>query len=310
MSTHVVIGGSGSAGNAISRALAAAGHTTRAVNRTGNMDLPPEVETIAADISSREELAAAIRGADVVYMAAQPPYHQWPERFPEMLRDVLDACANAGAKLVMVDNLYAYGRGHERLSESSARAATDAKGRTRAAMLDMLFEAHDAGRVTVTVGQASDYFGPRAPLSAITALAIEPAAKPGATLRWMGSLDTPHSVAYLPDMARAFVALGTSRDADGGVWILPHGPAPTGRSFLDTVNAHLETPRKVAAISIAMLRLAAPFHKVSRESLQIAFQWTEPWIADDRRFQEVFGPFATTSLDVAVKHTLDWYRGG
>ena len=57
-----------------------------------------------------------------------------------------------------------------------------------------------------------------------------------------------------------------------------------------------------------MLRLAAPFHKPSREMLGVLYQWTEPFVADESRFQEAFGPFVTTSLDEAVRTTVEWYR--
>ena len=174
-------------------------------------------------------------------------------------------------------------------------------------MFEMVMAAHRSGRIRATIGQASDYFGPRADNSGITALAIAPIARSG-SLRWMGSLDQPHSVAYLPDIAKAYVALGTSDSADGRAWVLPHGPAITGEQFLAAVNQQLETPRKTSVVSKGMLRLAAPFHRISRESLGILYQWTQPWIADDAAFQEVLGPFPTTPLEVVVKSTVDYYR--
>ena len=304
---HVVLGASGGAGNAIARALHDAGIATRAVNRSGDADLPGGIERVAADIGDPRSLDDAIAGASVVYMAAQPPYHRWPQEFPTMLEDVIRACSAAEAKLVMVDNLYAYGPGHDRLTEASPYGATDAKGRTRAAMLDRLLAAHRAGELRVAIGQASDYFGPRSDNSGITALAIAPVAGTG-TLRWMGSLDAPHSIGFLPDIARAYVTLGTRDEADGRIWILPHGEAVTGREFLDAVNATPDEPRKTAVVSTTMLRLAAPFHRISRESLGIVYQWTGPWVADDSAFQATFGPFTATPFDIAVKEAVAAYR--
>lgn len=296
---HVVLGASGGAGNAIARELTGAGLAVRGVNRSGHADLPSAVELLAAEIGDTASLDRAIAGAATVYMAAQPAYHRWPEEFPQMLDDVIGAVGRSGAKLVMVDNLYAYGPGHQRLTERTPHRATDAKGRTRIAMLDRLRSAIDAGDVRATIGQASDYFGPGAANSTITALAIAPTAGTGA-LRWMGSLDVPHSVAYLPDIARAYVTLGTRAEADGRTWILPHGAPVTGRRFLETVIDVLPEPRKTAVVSPTMLRLAAPFHRISRESLGVVYQWTNPWVADDTAFQQAFGPFATTPLRDAV----------
>jgi nucleoside-diphosphate-sugar epimerase len=304
---HVVLGATGGAGNAIARALLEAGLPVRAVNRSGKADLPESIELVAADVTTETGIAQAVEGAAVVYMAAQPPYHRWPEEFPQMLERVIDGVAAAGAKLVMVDNLYGYGPGVGTMTEDTAERATDRKGTVRRAMTEMLLDAHRAGTLRVAIGRASDYFGPRADNSGITALAIEPAAK-GSTLRWTASLDAPHSVAYLPDIARAYVTLGTSDKADGEVWLLPHGVPATGRQFLELVNAALPEPLKTGVISRMMLRIASPFHKISKETLGIVYQWSEPFVVDDGKFQRVFGPFEVTPLADAVRTTVAWYR--
>jgi len=304
---HVVIGASGGGGSAIVHALGDSGHSVRAVSRSAPRDLPDSAEWCSADITSTAAIDRVLDGAAVAYMAAQPPYHRWPQEFPAMLERVIDGCARNGVKLVMVDNLYAYGPGHDTLTAGTAHSATDSKGIVRHQLLETILAAHRSGKIRATVGQASDYFGPGADNSGITALAIAPI-RGGGKLRWMGSLDQPHSVAFLPDIAQAYVALGTSEAADGALWVLPHGPAVTGRQFLETINSVLDTPRGLSAVSRNMLRVAAPFHRISRESLGVMYQWTQPWIAEDAAFQATFGPFPTTPLDVAVKATVDQYR--
>lgn len=303
---HVVLGASGGAGRAITAELARRGMAVRAVNRSGSVSVP-SAEVRAGDVETADGARRAVEGAAVVYMAAQPPYHQWPQRFPAMLSHVIDATASAGAKLVMVDNLYGHGPGAGVLTEQTPERATDHKGRTRRELTRVLAEAHRSGRVRVATGRLSDYFGPHGDNSSVTALAIEPAAA-GKTLRWFASLDVLHSVAYLPDVARAFVTLGTSERADGRTWILPHAPAVTGRQFHDLVNRALPAPSKSAVLSTAMLRLAAPFHRISRESLSISYQWAAPFVVDDGAFRREFGPFEVTPLEQAVADTVTWYR--
>jgi nucleoside-diphosphate-sugar epimerase len=304
---HVVLGSTGGAGNAIARALHDAGIPTRAVNRSGRADLPADVELRSADITSPQDLRRVLDGAAVVYMAAQPAYHRWTHEFPTMLQRVIDACAAAECKLVMVDNLYGYGPGDGPISEASPHRATDTKGVLRARMAAELLAAHKDGRLRVAIGQASDYFGPRCQGSAISVLAFEPLAE-GKGIRWLGSLDVPHAAAYLPDVARAYVILGTSDAADGRAWILPHAPALTGRQFLKTINRTLPERRRIGSVSPMMLRLAAPVHRESRELLPLAYQWTKPFEVDDGAFQEAFGPFAVTPLAEAIAATAAWYE--
>lgn len=303
---HVVLGSTGGAGNAIARALHSAGLEVRAVNRSGEADLPEGIRRRSADISTAAGIAAAVDGAAVVYMAAQPAYHRWSEEFPAMLHNVIDGTAAAGAKLVMVDNLYGYGPGTTAITEDTPEQASDRKGAVRRQMTAALLAAHQSGKLQVAIGRASDYYGPHADNSGITALAVAPAAA-GKTIRWTGSLDAQHSVAYLPDIARAYVILGTSDKADGEIWLLPHGEPVTGRQFLELINGALSEPVKTGVVSKMMLRMAAPFHKISKEMLGIVYQWTDSFVADDSKFQRVFGPFDSTPRDESIRNTVDWY---
>ncbi len=302
---HTVLGATGGAGRAIAEELVRQGHRVRSVNRSGS-PLPGAAEVVAADIETAEGAATAVLGSDVVYLAAQPPYDKWEGRFPAMLRNVLAAVERHGAKLVMVDNLYMYGPGSSPMTEDSPMRADDKKGKVRIEMVEIL-DAAIARGVRVTSGRASDYFGPDSGNSTVTALAIERALE-GKAPRWMGRTDVAHSVAYLPDVARAYVTLGTDERADGHHWILPHIATVTGAKFLDAVTGAAGLPASNGRISKPLLMMAAPFHAISRESLGIYYQWDQPFVADSSRFESTFGPFDRTPLTEAVTVTLGAQR--
>ncbi len=211
-STHVVLGASGAAGSAILTALVDGGLDARGVNRSGpGAAAPRGVDWRTADAASAEGLRVALEGADVVYMAAQPAYHRWSQEFPAMMQCVVEAAVAAGARrLVMVDNLYAYGPGSSPMTEASAQAATDARGAPGQRWPTRCWPRTERAGSRSSSGGHRTTSGPHADNSAITALAIEPVAGRG-KLRWMGSLEAAHSCAYLPDVARAFVALGGRR---------------------------------------------------------------------------------------------------
>jgi nucleoside-diphosphate-sugar epimerase len=299
---HAVLGATGGAGRSIAEALISQGHRVRSVNRTGT-PLQGAEASIAADIETSEGAMAAVAGSDVVYLAAQPPYEKWVGRFPAMLRTVLDAVEQHGAKLVMVDNLYMYGPGSSPMTEGTPMRANDKKGKVRIEMVEIL-DAAIARGVRVTSGRASDYFGPDSGNSAVTALAIEPALD-GKAPKWMGRTDVAHSLAYLPDVARAYVTLGTDERADGHHWVLPHVATVTGAEFLGFVTDTADLPASKARISKPMLMMAAPFHAISRESLGIYYQWDQPFVADSSRFDSTFGPFERTPITDAVAVTIE-----
>jgi nucleoside-diphosphate-sugar epimerase len=213
---RVVLGASGGTGSAVVRDLTARGLPVRAVTRGGTADVPDGVEQVAADIGTTEGARRACEGAAVVYHCAQPGYTKWPELFPPMTQAILDGASAAGAKLVFADGLYVYGPPDGPMTEQTPQRAQGKKGRTRIEMADAVLGAHADGRLRVTIGRSSDYYGPRGPGSTVGENLINPALR-GKRARWLGSLDQPHTLNYLEDMARALVTLGERDEADGQV---------------------------------------------------------------------------------------------
>ena len=103
-------------------------------------------------------------------------------------------------------------------------------------MAGRLLEAHNSGRVRVTIGRSSDYYGPRGTAS-VAGDQVFRAALAGKRARWPASLDVPHTLSYLEDMAKGLVTLGEREEADGEVWHLPAAEPITGRKFLELVFA-------------------------------------------------------------------------
>ena len=107
---HVVLG-TGAIGRAIMEELVNRGESVRMVNRSGKMkEVPARVEVIAADLYDQAKVKEVTRGAKVVYQSAQPSYFEWPEKFPPLQKSIIDALTGNDTKLVLVENLYMYGK--------------------------------------------------------------------------------------------------------------------------------------------------------------------------------------------------------
>jgi nucleoside-diphosphate-sugar epimerase len=303
-----VLGASGGIGNAITRELHARGHGVTAVNRRGDADVPAGVRQAAADADDLAAMTRACAGADVVVMAAQPPYDRWAERWPHMLEVLLAACESAGARLVFVDNLYMHAPAEGPITEASPEHATTPKGRVRAALGRQLLAAHDAGRVRVAIGRFSDYYGPRGPNSFVSMLMLVPGLA-GKTMRTFLRDDVPHTFHYLPDAARGFAALVESEAADGRAWVLPAAPALTQGEVAALVNELLPRPVRVSRVSRPLLALGALFSGDLREAKQVTEQFDRPWVVDAAAFTAAFGPIALTEHRTALAETLAWMRG-
>jgi nucleoside-diphosphate-sugar epimerase len=304
---HVVLGATGGTGSAVVGELAARGLRVRAVTRRGTAVGPQGVEPVAADVGTAEGARRACEGATVVYHCAQPGYTQWPELFPPMTRAIIDGAAAAGAKLVFADNPYVYGPPDGPMTEEMPQRAQGKKGRTRIEMAAAVLRAHDDGRLRSTIGRSSDYYGPRGTTSTVGENIMKPVVE-GKRARWLGSLDQPHTLNYVEDMARALVTLGERDEADGQVWHLPAAEPLTGRQFLALAFEAAGHPAKVGVASRPMIRIVGLFNPLVRELNETLYQFERPFVLDASKFQRAFGPFEPTPHPEAVRRTVDWFR--
>lgn len=304
---HVVLGATGGTGGALVEELARRGHRVRAVSRNPAAGLPEGVEPMAADAADPAQTRQACQGAAVVYHCVQPPYHRWVAEFPALTQSIAQAAASAGARLVFADNLYAYGPVQGPLTEELPALATTRKGRVRARTAESLLEAHRSGTLQVAIGRSSDYYGPGGTNSVVGDILFG-AAVTGKRARWLGRLDMPHSLSYLPDMARALTTLGERPEALGEVWHLPAAEPLTGRQFVGLIATALGRPVRVTATSRLALRVAGVFDPQARETIEMLYQWERPFVVDASKFQGAFGPFEPTAHQPAVAATVAWFQ--
>ena len=303
---HVVLGATGGIGFALVEELVERGHRVRAVSRSGRA--PAGAEGFEADISSVAGAKAAASGGVVVYHAAQPEYTRWAEEFPAMTEAITEGAATVGAKLVFADNLYMYGpESQQPLTEETPQKAAGKKGKVRIRMAEMLLEAHRAERLRVAIGRASDYYGPGG-TGTIAGDTVFGAALAGKTVRWPGSLDTPHQFNYLPARARALATLGERDEADGEVWHLPAAEPIKARRFLDLVSSETGKPVKASPTPRFMIRAIGLFSPFVRELAETTYQFEKPFYADASKYEKAFGPFTATAHEEAVRQTVAWFR--
>lgn len=305
MTRHVVFG-TGQIGRLVAEQLVAGGHELTAVNRSGRgrIEGATVVGGDATDPAFTTRIAA---GATAVYFCLNAThYDRWPQEFPPLQRAVLAGARAAGARLVVLDNLYTYGPvGGRDLVETMSAQATSAKAVTRAAMTTELLDAHRAGDLLVAIGRASDYFGPGATHSALGDTVFGTALT-GRTAQLMGDPDTPHSYSYTPDVAAALVTLGTEPQAPGRIWHLPVAPAWTTREIVDHVYGLAGHRPKLFAAGRGTLRAIGVVKPMMREYLHTLYQFTDRWVVDDSACRTAFGGGATP-LESALTTTFRWF---
>lgn len=302
-----VLGARQGPGRAICVELAERGHEVTAVTRDGRADVPV-ARTVAADLADEQQARAACRGADVVVMAASVAYPAWYDQLWPLMSNALEAAVAAQARLVVVDNLYAYGVPDGPISASSPETPGTRKGDLRRDLGRRLLAAHQQGRTGVSLGRFSDYYGPGAVNAALHMLAIRPGLR-GRTARGLGALDQPHTFAYLPDAARGFATLVEHERADGSAWVLPAAPALTQRQLLDLVVAELPAPVRTGCVRRWMVRAGGLVQPMLRETVELLDQFERPYITDGGDFEAAFGPVAVTPHPEAIATTVAAERG-
>ncbi len=306
---HVIFG-TGAVGLATLDALRRRGETVRLVNRSGHARVPDDVEVVAGNAADPRFTTAVTHGARVVYQTLNPPYSRWSQEFPALQAGVLAAAETAGARLVSMENVYLYGRpAGQPLTETRAAAAHTRKGKLRASMAADLLAAHHAGRVQVTLGRASDYFGPRGGAQSNLGDRVFPAVLAGDAATVLGDPDQPHTYTYLPDIGEGLAVLGEHPDAPGQAWHLPNDPATrTTRQLVDTVHRHADRPRtRLRRVHPLLLRAAALTNPTVRELLEMQYQFEEPFVVDSSKIATHLGAHATP-IDQALAETLATYR--
>jgi nucleoside-diphosphate-sugar epimerase len=247
-----------------------------------------------------------------VYNCTNPPdYHRWPEQFPPLQRGVLAGAAAAGAKLIVMENLYVYGpHGGAAMSEDMPMRGHGSRSTTRIQMTEELFAAHRSGTVRAVSVRASDLFGPHVSESLVGQRLFEPILA-GKAAQLFANLDVPHSVSYIHDVARALVTVGADDRALGRAWHAPNAPATTLREFARILGAEagvapqLQAPPRLATRALLpILGLFTPPLRGLEENMYIGY---EPYIVDHRQYAALFGDHATP-LTEAIRTTVAWYR--
>lgn len=302
---HVVFG-AGQAGRLIAARLVELDQRVRVVSRRAHR--VPGAECVTGDAADPGFCEAQAAGARSVYHCLASAYDvkAWAEELPRFAANLSAAAGRAGARLVVLDNLYALGRPHGRLiDEDLPMNPCCRKGEIRAQVAEALFAAHQRGEVRVVAGRASDFYGPGATKSHFGERFWRQVLE-GRTPTLLVGLDTAHSYHLLRDVARGLAALGMAEDdVVGRAWMLPCAPAGPTRALVAQFAEALGRPLRVRSMPVAAARVLGLFVPIAREAAEVSYQWAEPFVVDDGRFRARFG-LEGTPLSEGARETATW----
>lgn len=304
-----VIFGAGQVGGQLVQHFLRVGKRVRVVKRSSG-GIPSGVDAVLGDAADAQFCVEAAQGAAAVYHCMNPPYDSatWARLVPRYMENLIGAAGKAGAKLVVLDNLYMYGRPTGRpITEDTPLNPVSRKGEIRARAAGMLFDAHRRGDVRAVSGRASDFYGPGGALTHFGDQFWKPALA-GKTARLVLDPDAQHSYHYIPDVAAGLAELGLAGDdVLGQAWLLPCAPAGTARDLINRFSQVLGRQIRVARVPRFAIRAIGLFVPLLREVDEMLYQWDEPFIVDDRHFRERFR-MQPTDPATAARATVEWAR--
>jgi nucleoside-diphosphate-sugar epimerase len=279
----------------------------RAINRSGKRPalMPDDVEITAADASDPNQAIKAAQGAVVVYQALNPPYHQWHKFFPVLQASALAAAKAAEARYVSIENLYMYDSSKP-MNEESPILPKSKKGKLRAKMAEEVMTAQFRGEVRATALRSSDYYGPGVLGSALGEMVFGNLVA-GKKAQLSGSAEMPHSWAYIEDVGQAAAILGTQDEALGKVWIAPHAAPVTQGKVVEMAAQFLDTKPQYSVLSKFMMWMGGLFIPAARASVEMMYEFTEPFVVDSSKFEKNFRVKPTPIID-GIKETVTWYK--
>ena len=305
--THVV--GYGALGREIVRQLLAAGRPVTVIQRSKPRDLPEAVRFSSADIMQREAITVALTGASAVICALGLPYQAalWEKGWPLAMRNLLDACEAAGARLAFADNLYLYGPTKGPITEDLPAADYGVKPKARTEVTRLWQAAHAEGRVKVAAIRSPDFYGPGVEQSALGSASLMPLAK-GKRAVMLGDVDLPHDVAHVSDYARAVITL---RDADddayGEAWHVPCAPTLTLRQHLQIAADAVGVKLKLTVLPRWLAPIIGAFVPFVQEGVEMQFLFDRPYVVKADKFRARFWS-DVTPFETGLGEAASYFR--
>jgi nucleoside-diphosphate-sugar epimerase len=310
---HTILGINGTAGPGLAHELLRQNLSVRGVSRRAfslSGAAPSDRwQHIQADLLDPRQLRDAVRGSEVVYLLVGMKYDidVWRRDWPALMQTTVDACVDAGAKLVFLDNVYSYGLVDGVMTEATPYNPNSRKGEVRVRVANLLHDAVRQRGLRACIARAADFYGPDCLTSMLNEVVFKRHAA-GQKALWMGDPKKVHTFTYSHDLGPALATLGTDARADGEVWHVPTtAERLTGHDWVRLSAEQAGVKPGLMATPTWMLRIMGLFNPLMREMVEMNYQNTHDYIFSSEKFERTFGQKATDPR-TGASETMAWYR--
>ena len=303
---QTILGANGTIGQVLAKELLSYTDKIRLVSRNPRK-VNESDELFAADLSNPENVDKAVEGSEVVYLVVGFDYklNVWEEKWPKLMRAVLDACIKYNSRLVFFDNVYMYDiNAIPHMTEESLINPPSRKGAVRKHIAQMILDEVKAGKLLALIARSADFYGADNEKSVVMEIGYKNLKK-GKSANWFINAEKKHSFTFTPDAAKATALLGNTVDAYNQVWHLPTDKnILTGREFVNLFAKELNVKSRVLVMPMWLIKLMGLFVPVLKEMPEMMYQYDRDYFFDSSKFEKRF-KFNTTTYQEGVRITVE-----
>ncbi len=274
--TALILGASGKIGTHSAQAFETAGWSVRRFRR------------------GHDCLRESAGGAQVIVNGFNPPgYKDWAREIPRYTEEIIEAAKASGATVIVPANVYVYGDHPGTWDASTPHRATTCKGKLRMDMEASYRRAAEHGVQSILL-RAGDFIDPNRNGTLMSMLALRSIAK--ARITTMGDPSVNRSYTYVPDWARAAVALAEMRDDLSPFEDIPF-PGTTFRmdDLAQCLSNATGREHRIERFPWWFMYLVSPFWTTAREMLEMRYLFAIEHELSGTRLRELLPDFVHTS---------------
>ncbi|MFC0272582.1 SDR family NAD(P)-dependent oxidoreductase [Metabacillus herbersteinensis] len=308
MKKALVVGASGGMGYSIVKELSNRGIAVVAFARTRKklenlFEHDPKVEIVTGDIFQTEDLLAASNGVDVIFQSANIPYTDWEEKLATFIGNIVNVAEIQGAKLALVDNIYAYGRSKGgRVTEITPKNPHTKKGKIRLQVEGIVKNS----TVPALIAHFPDFYGPNAENTLMHYMLQNVVKSKKAS--YVGDQNIKREFIYTPDGAKAIVNLALREDAYGQNWNIPGCGVITGVEIVKHIREIVDYRKPVSTVSKNMIKLLGIFSGNMREVIEMFYLNEQPVVLSGKKYEALIGKLPQTSYHDGLRETIEFMR--
>jgi nucleoside-diphosphate-sugar epimerase len=280
--TVLILGASGKIGRHSTRAFEEAGWNLRQFDR------------------HKDNMSQSALGCDVIVNGLNPPnYHDWETIVPKITAEVIEAARVSGATVILPGNVYHFGDQGGTWSEKTPPKPVSRKGRIR---LEMERCYAESGVQTIVL-RAGNFIDPERRGCIMSEIYLRDIGRGRITLP--GPEETRQAMCYLPDWARAAVALAEMREDLAGFEDIPFpGHTLSARDIKEGLEQIMDRELAFRRFPWWLFTITAPVWELAREMNEMRYLWeTDHALAGDR-FQALLPKFERTATGKALRAAL------